>query len=85
MGSIPVGDSEKLFFRVGFARFILIMLSSHILHYNIWFVCFIGVMTGHLAYNPGQKSWDTLVFSYTEVHLGNKTPNCKYNIIRFLL
>ena len=26
--------------------------------------------------NHGQKSWDTLVFSYTEVRKGNKTPNC---------
>ena len=28
-----------------------------------------------LYYNHGQNSWDTLVFSYTEVHKGNKTPN----------
>ena len=27
--------------------------------------------------NRGQKSWDTLIFSYTEVHKGNKTPNCR--------
>ena len=26
--------------------------------------------------NHGQKSWDTLVFPYTEVHKGNKTPHC---------
>ena len=32
----------------------------------------------HTIYNHGQKSWDTLVFSYTEVHKGNKTPNCDF-------